>query len=75
LIQQKETIMQVNVGNIDRIARIVIGLILLSLPLWLDSSWRWLGLIGIMPLTTGLAGRCPGYRLLGLSTCPMRKPE
>ncbi|MBS0614708.1 MAG: DUF2892 domain-containing protein, partial [Proteobacteria bacterium] len=41
----------------------------------LDSSWRWLGLIGIMPLVTGLTGRCPGYRLLGLSTCPMRKPE
>jgi hypothetical protein len=67
--------MQINVGNLDRIVRIVIGLILLSLPLWLDSSWRWLGLIGIMPLLTGLAGRCPGYGLLGLSTCPMRKPE
>ncbi|WOB71594.1 YgaP family membrane protein [Achromobacter xylosoxidans] len=67
--------MQINVGNLDRIVRIVIGLILLSLPLWLDSSWRWLGLIGIMPLLIGLAGRCPGYRLLGLSTCPMRKPE
>ena len=67
--------MQINVGNLDRIVRIVIGLILLSLPLWLDSSWRWLGLIGIMPLLTGLAGRCPGYRLLALSTCPMRKPE
>ena len=67
--------MQINVGNLDRIVRIVIGLILLSLPLWLDSSWRWLGLIGIMPLLTGLAGRCPGSRLLGLSTCPMRKAE
>ena len=54
--------MQTNVGSLDRIARIVIGLILLSLPLWLDSSWRWLGLVGIMPLITGLSGRCPGYR-------------
>ena len=66
--------MQTNVGNLDRIARVVIGLILLSLPLWLDSPWRWLGLIGIMPLATGLAGRCLGYRLLGVSTCPMKKP-
>lgn len=32
-------------------------------------------LIGLMPLLTGLAGRCPGYRLLGLNTCPMRKQE
>ncbi|ACK53778.1 MULTISPECIES: YgaP family membrane protein [Betaproteobacteria] len=69
--------MQINVGRLDRIVRVVIGLVLLSLPLWLDSSWRWLGLIGFMPLITGLAGRCPGYRLFGLSTCPMqeKKPE
>lgn len=67
--------MQKNVGNLDRIARVVIGLILLSLPLWLDSPWRWLGLIGIMPLITGLAGRCLGYRLLGVNTCPMQKKK
>ncbi|HFK8616059.1 TPA: DUF2892 domain-containing protein [Pseudomonas aeruginosa] len=65
--------MQINVGSVDRIVRIVLGLILLSLSLWLDSPWRWLGLIGIMPLVTGLAGRCPGYRLLGLGTCPIQK--
>ncbi|ENT9821392.1 YgaP-like transmembrane domain, partial [Pseudomonas aeruginosa] len=41
--------MQINVGSLDRIVRIVVGLVLLSLPLWLDSSWRWLGLIGFMP--------------------------
>ena len=67
--------MQINVGRLDRIVRVVIGLVLLSLPLWLDSSWRWLGLIGIMPLLTGLAGRCPGYRLFGLSTCPVQKKK
>lgn len=67
--------MQINVGSIDRIARIVIGLLLLSLPLWLDSSWRWWGLIGIMPLITGLSGRCPGYHLLGRSTCPVQKKK
>jgi hypothetical protein len=65
--------MKINVGNFDRVIRIVIGLTLLSLPLWLESPWRWLGLIGVMPLFTGLAGRCPGYRLLGLNTCPVRK--
>lgn len=67
--------MQINVGNPDRIVRIIVGLVLLSLTLWLDSPWRWLGLIGLMPLATGLSGRCAGYRLLGLNTCPMRKPE
>ncbi|MFO1510178.1 MAG: DUF2892 domain-containing protein [Steroidobacteraceae bacterium] len=67
--------MKINVGNFDRVIRIVIGLTLLSLPLWLESPWRWLGLIGMMPLFTGLAGRCPGYRLLGLNTCPVRKSD
>ena len=69
--------MQINVGSLDRIVRIVVGLILLSLPLWLDSPWRWLGLIGIMPLITGLAGRCPSCRPLGRATCPLlnQKPE
>ena len=65
--------MQNNVGSIDRIARIIIGLALLSLLLWLDSSWRWLGLIGIGPLLTGLAGSCPAYQLFGLNTCPQHK--
>ena len=68
--------MQINVGSLDRIVRIVVGLILLSLPLWLDSPWRWLGLIGIMPLITFLSCRCPGDRRLGRSTCPIqKKPE
>jgi len=67
--------MQVNVGNTDRLIRIVIGLLLLSLPFWLDTPWRWLGLIGVMPLATGLISRCPGYRLLGRNTCSRHKPE
>lgn len=67
--------MQINVGGIDRFIRIVAGLLLLSLPFWLDTPWRWFGLIGVMPLLTGIAGRCPGYRLLGLNTCPLRRPR
>lgn len=67
--------MQINVGSIDRLIRIVVGLALLSLLFWLDAPWHWLGLIGLMPLITGLTRRCPGYGLLGLNTCPLRKPE
>lgn len=44
--------MKINVGNFDRLVRIVIGLVLISLPFWLESPWRWLGLIGVMPLFT-----------------------
>ena len=56
-----------NVGTIDRIARIVVGLLLLSLVFIGPQTW-W-GLIGFGPLVTGLAGSCPGYTLLGINTC------
>ena len=56
-----------NVGTIDRIARIVVGLLLLSL-IFIGPQTRW-GLIGLGPLVTGLASRCPGYTLLGINTC------
>jgi hypothetical protein len=69
----RNTVMQINVGKVDRAIRVVAGLVLLSLPFWLDSPWRWLGLIGLIPLFTGLMGSCLLYSLLGMSTCPVRK--
>ena len=63
-----------NVGGIDRILRIVVGLALIAgFFLNADASWRWLYLIGIVPLATGLLSTCPLYSILGLSTCPMKK--
>ena len=35
----------------------------------LDGNARLLGLIGIVPLATGLFRWCPAYALLGLNTC------
>ena len=61
----------VNEGTLDRVLRVVIGLVLLSLAFFGPRS-TW-GYIGIIPLVTGLAGFCPFYRLLGISTCPMRQ--
>lgn len=63
-----------NVGGIDRILRIVVGLALIAgFFLNADASWRWLYLIGIVPLATGLMSTCPLYSILGLSTCSMKK--
>lgn len=63
-----------NVGGIDRILRIVVGLALLAgFFLHVDAGFRWLYLIGIVPLATGLMSTCPLYSLFGLSTCPLRK--
>ncbi len=62
--------MTCNVGGIDRILRIVVGLALIGatvtgmLPVW--------GWIGVVPLATGLIGWCPAYLPFGIKTC---KPE
>ena len=60
-----------NVGTIDRVIRIVLGIALLAMVVIADAPWRWIGLVGIVPLLTALAGTCPLYSLLGLSTCPV----
>jgi hypothetical protein len=55
-----------NEHRIDRAARIVLGLALLSLTV-LGPHTLW-GLVGLVPLATGLIGSCPVYSLLKLST-------
>ncbi len=62
--------MQTNEGGIDRILRIVAGLVLLGLTLSGNIGvWGW---VGVVPLATGALGWCPIYKLLGLNTCPMK---
>jgi hypothetical protein len=63
--------MKANVGTIDRILRILVGLVLIGLTF--TGTIGWWGWLGIVPLATGLVGWCPPYALLGLSTCPMRR--
>jgi hypothetical protein len=59
-----------NVGSIDRIARIVLGLVLIALVFTgPQTPWGW---VGIVPLATGLLRTCPLYSLFGLSTCPLK---
>lgn len=57
---------QLNVGNIDRTLRIVVGLILFALAAF-GTIGAW-GFIGIVPLVTGVIGMCPLYTLLGIAT-------
>ena len=65
--------MKANVGGIDRVLRILAGIGLLSLVFLLEGSSRWWGLVGLVPLATGLFSFCPLYPLLGVSTCPLEK--
>jgi len=62
--------MKANVGGIDRILRIVVGLALVAWAIMGGPVWAW---IGVVPLGTGLFGFCPLYPLLGMNTCPMKK--
>jgi hypothetical protein len=63
--------MEANVGGVDRVLRVVIGLALLSLLFVLNGNGRWWGLVGVVPLATSAFRFCPLYRLVGLSTCPL----
>ena len=55
-----------NVGNLDRAARLLVGIVLIALAAG-GYIGMW-GYIGVIPLLTGIAGMCPLYSLLGLKT-------
>ena len=64
--------MSINVGSWDRVLRVVVGLGLIGLAATgTVGLWGW---IGVVPVATGLFGFCPAYTLLGIKTCPMKKP-
>jgi Inner membrane protein YgaP-like, transmembrane domain len=61
--------MKLNVGGIDRILRIVVGLALIGMTLsGVVGVWGW---IGVVPLVTGIFKFCPAYAIFGMNTCPM----
>ena len=59
-----------NEGTLDRVLRIILGLVLLSL-IFVGPQTMW-GLVGIVPLVTGLFGICPVYSVLGIKTCSVK---
>jgi hypothetical protein len=68
----RRTAMTPNVGTIDRIVRIALGLALIAFALgyiYPATGWNWAGWIGAVPLLTGIFGYCPAYSLLGITTC------
>ncbi|MCY1708554.1 YgaP family membrane protein [Pannonibacter sp. SL95] len=63
--------MSVNMGSIDRLLRVILGLALLAFAVFgpADIAWKWVGYIGVVPLLTAAIGWCPAYTLLGIRTC------
>ena len=72
--------MTVNVGTVDRVLRLIIGLALVAWAAGIlpqigaePSPWNWiLGIVGAVLALTALVGSCPGYALFGISTCGKR---
>jgi hypothetical protein len=60
--------MTANIGDIDRVVRIVAGLAILSLFFVLEGPTRWWALVGFVPLVTGLVRWCPAYLPFGITT-------
>lgn len=65
--------MKKNVGTIDRIIRIILGIVLISLGIYFQSSWGLVAMIvlvilGLIVLITGVIGYCGLYKILKIST-------
>ncbi|MDO9059751.1 MAG: DUF2892 domain-containing protein [Bradyrhizobium sp.] len=72
---RKDHIMS-NVGSVDRIVRIVAGLLLIAFAIPIgfpQTGWNWVGWIGVVPILTAVFAYCPAYSLFGMSTCPMKQ--
>ena len=64
--------MHLNVGGIDQILRIVLGVVIFSIGV-ICNNWR--GLVGLIPLVTGTMSWCPLYNLVGLSSLKISESE
>lgn len=61
---------KVNEGTVDRVVRVLLGIVLVYLALTKGWWWAW---IGVLPLLTGAVGICPLYTLMGINTCGAKK--
>ena len=66
-------LLPLNEHPLERGVRVVLGLGLLSmLVVGPVPGWGLWGLVGLVPLATGLLGSCPLYTVFGFSTCPVK---
>ncbi len=62
--------MKVNIGTIDRVLRLILGLVLIVLAA--NGTIGWGGWLGLVAVATALFRFCPLYMLLGVNTCPLK---
>ena len=63
--------MKKNIHSVERLIRIVVGLVLITLA-FVGPANPWF-LLGLIPLATGLMGWCPPYAMFGINTCNLGK--
>ena len=61
--------MKTNIGKMDRVIRIIVGVGILGAGYYFKSWWS---LVGMVPLLTAFVGFCPAYIPFGLSTCGLK---
>lgn len=61
--------MKANEGSLERIIRLILGIIVLSLWFVLQGNLKYLAFIGLIPLITAILGWCPLYSIFGINTC------
>ncbi len=67
-----------NVGSVDPIARVLVGLLLIAfaIPVGFPHTGRnWVGWVGVLPLLSGTFAYCPVYTAFGISTCSVKQPS
>jgi hypothetical protein len=72
---EENSVMAANVGGIDRVLRIVVGIAVLALFFVLEGNARYWALVGLVPLFTATFRFCPAYLPFGLSTCARPKSK
>ncbi|HPC82752.1 MAG TPA: DUF2892 domain-containing protein [Thermoanaerobaculaceae bacterium] len=62
--------MKRNVGGVDRVARVLVGVAIIGAGFYFKSWW---GVVGVVPLLTAAIGWCPAYLPFGLSSCRVKR--
>lgn len=63
----KEVESMINLSRSERIVRILIGVAMIGMYLFVENGVRYIGLLGLIPMITGFIGNCPFYAVLGIN--------
>lgn len=63
--------MKKNIGNIDKVIRLIVGLFIIIYAGFVLNSW-W-GLIGIIPIFTVVTSNCMLYSIFKINTCKVKE--